>query len=57
VPGIGSPGGKRIPAILAQVMIDFIHSEQSLQTAIDNPRFYVERDFLFIEENIPPSTK
>lgn len=41
---IGSPGGNRIPQILAQVIIDNIKFKSNIQDAIDAPRIIFESD-------------
>jgi gamma-glutamyltranspeptidase / glutathione hydrolase len=47
--GIGTPGGKRIPIVLAQVLIQYLMFENSLQNSIDEPRFYIEGNTLYVE--------
>jgi len=51
--GIGSPGGKRIPMVISQVLIRHIMLNQSIQDAINSPRFYVENNKLFVENTFP----
>ncbi|ADC49386.1 capsule anchoring protein CapD [Alkalihalophilus pseudofirmus OF4] len=55
VMGIGTPGGRRIPQILTQVMISAMFDDISIQEALDQPRFIVEDDEIFIEEDMPDS--
>lgn len=40
--GLGSPGGRRIPTILGQVLVRWALHDQTLQEAIDAPRFHLE---------------
>lgn len=48
VMAIGSPGGGRIPTVLAQVMIKVLKNQENPQEAIDDPRFYVVgKDFYY----------
>lgn len=51
--GIGSPGGKRIPMVVAQVLIRHIMLNQPIQDAINSPRFYVEGNHLYVENSFP----
>nr|WP_233711337.1 gamma-glutamyltransferase [Lederbergia citrisecunda] len=48
--GIGTPGGKRIPMVLTQVIIRHLLLGESVQEAIDAPRFYVEDNVIYTEE-------
>jgi gamma-glutamyltranspeptidase / glutathione hydrolase len=48
--GIGSPGGRRIPNIVAQVLIRWAAWDQSLEDAVLAPRFHLERRTLEVEE-------
>lgn len=47
--GIGSPGGKRIPAVVSQVILRHFYFDVPLQEAIDHPRFYAEKDQIYVE--------
>lgn len=49
--GIGSPGGMRIPLMLTQVIVRFLENKESLQAAIDAPRFFYNEKKLYVEEN------
>jgi len=49
--GIGSPGGMRIPLMVTQVMVRFVENKESIQAAIDAPRFFYNENKLYIEEN------
>ncbi|WP_110114043.1 gamma-glutamyltransferase [Bacillus sp. CGMCC 1.16541] len=51
--GIGSPGGRRIPTVMAQVLSRHLYMEKSLEDAVDAPRFYGENGYLYIEEEFP----
>lgn len=50
--GIGSPGGKRIPMILSQVLLRHIVYGEELQEAIDAPRFIIEGNKIYVEETM-----
>ncbi|MFS0788295.1 gamma-glutamyltransferase [Shouchella sp. 1P09AA] len=50
--GIGSPGGRRIPQILMQVVANQVLYEDDLQEAIDEPRFILEDNTVFLENDI-----
>ncbi|SDI22026.1 gamma-glutamyltransferase 1 Threonine peptidase. MEROPS family T03 [Alteribacillus persepolensis] len=49
--GIGTPGGKRIPMVMAQVIIRQLLFGENMQTAINRPRFYVEEGTVHIEDS------
>lgn len=51
--GIGSPGGRRIPTMLAQVLIRWAGHSQTLADAVDAPRFHLEGHALEVEEAPP----
>ncbi len=55
--GIGSPGGRRIPAALSQVLYHFGVEELPLQEAVDKPRFYMENADVMIESQFTEETK
>jgi gamma-glutamyltranspeptidase/glutathione hydrolase len=42
IAAIGSPGGRRIPAALVQIIVRCIDFDESLQDAIDAPRLYTD---------------
>lgn len=48
--GIGTPGGKRIPAIMTQVLIRQLMYEDTLEEALEAPRFYAEGETIYVEE-------
>lgn len=50
--GIGSPGGRRIPVMIAQVLIAWADGHE-LQQAVDRPRFHLEGRRLQLEESVP----
>ena len=47
--GIGSPGGRRIPMMVAQVLIRWAGHGQDLQAATDAPRYHLESTRLEVE--------
>lgn len=50
--GLGSPGGRRIPMILGQVLVRWALHDQTLQEAVAAPRFHLEgRELQF--ESLP----
>jgi gamma-glutamyltranspeptidase/glutathione hydrolase len=53
---IGSPGGQRIPAVLAQVLIDILDFQMPLADALNAPRFCPVRQMLVVETRISEST-
>lgn len=53
--GIGSPGGERIPIMLAQVISDWTVNDASLEEAVKAPRFHLDGDDLIMEE--PPESE
>jgi gamma-glutamyltranspeptidase/glutathione hydrolase len=55
--GIGSPGGRRIPIVISQVLIRYLLHDLSLQEAIDAPRFYVEDRTVYLENEVPDKVK
>lgn len=51
--GIGSPGGKRIPMMMTQVLVRHLIFDQPIEEAINNePRFYIEDNDIFTEEEL-----
>lgn len=50
VMGIGSPGGERIPIMLAQVMTDWAGNGADLEKAVEAPRFHLEENALIMED-------
>ncbi|PFA86241.1 gamma-glutamyltransferase family protein [Bacillus cereus] len=51
--GIGSPGGNRIPQILALVLDKYFHRNSTLQNIVDESRFIFEKDYLYSETILP----
>lgn len=51
--GIGSPGGRRIPNIVAQVLTRWAAHGQTIDDAVVAPRFHLEGDTLEVEESPP----
>lgn len=47
--GIGTPGGERIPAIISQVIINYVYGQKKLQDAVITPRFFFEKNNLFLD--------
>lgn len=50
--GIGSPGGKRIPMVMTEVLTKYLLLDESLEDAIRDKRFYIENDDIFTEEEL-----
>nr|WP_255437556.1 gamma-glutamyltransferase [Thalassobacillus sp. CUG 92003] len=48
--GLGSPGGSRIPMILSQVLTKHLIFDEPLENTLEQPRFYIEDDSIFLEE-------
>ncbi|PTM58287.1 gamma-glutamyltransferase [Desmospora activa] len=57
--GIGSAGGRRIPAMVSQVLIRHLKYGESLEDAMKNPRSYVEieDDTVAMEREFPESVR
>jgi gamma-glutamyltranspeptidase / glutathione hydrolase len=51
--GIGTPGGSRIPMMLTEVLVRHLKFNESLQDAIDTPRFSVENNHIYTEIQYP----
>jgi gamma-glutamyltranspeptidase / glutathione hydrolase len=49
--GIGTPGGRRIPNIMAQVLVRWAAHGEGLEAAVLAPRFHLERQTLEVEES------
>ncbi|WP_373893270.1 gamma-glutamyltransferase family protein [Virgibacillus sp. CBA3643] len=60
--GIGSPGGRRIPFMLFETIMQYKHAfneddeRVSLQEAIKASRFYNEEEVIYVEEALPEET-
>jgi gamma-glutamyltranspeptidase / glutathione hydrolase len=50
--GIGSPGGRRIPNAVAQVIVRWAGHGEELEAAVQHPRFHMERERLLVEAPI-----
>ncbi|WP_146817370.1 gamma-glutamyltransferase [Halobacillus faecis] len=48
--GIGTPGGKRIPMVLTQVLTQNLLFNEPIEEAIQAPRFYIEDNNIFVEK-------
>lgn len=48
--GIGTPGGKRIPMMMSQVIVQHLMFGKDIQEAIDAPRFDIEGNEVNLEE-------
>ncbi|WP_096190074.1 gamma-glutamyltransferase [Evansella halocellulosilytica] len=53
--GIGSPGGDRVPAMMAQVLARHLYFDDSLEGAVDEKRFHGEGEYLYVEEDFNES--
>ena len=51
--GIGTPGGARIPVMLTEVLIRYLGFDESLETAIEAPRFSFENNKITTETRYP----
>jgi gamma-glutamyltranspeptidase / glutathione hydrolase len=54
--GLGSPGGKRIPKTLAHVIARWGAHGESLEAAVDAPRFHLEGSTLELERSLGNET-
>lgn len=50
--GIGSPGGKRIPMVMTEVLIRYLLFDEPLEAAVETKRFYIEDNDIFTETNL-----
>src|SRR5699024_11949228 len=50
--GIGSPGGKGIPAVMSEVLTRYLLIGCDWENAIDDSRFYIEDDKIYTEEEL-----
>ncbi|MCP3027611.1 gamma-glutamyltransferase family protein [Halobacillus sp. A5] len=48
--GIGTPGGKRIPMMITDVLTRHLLLDQPLEEVVEEPRFYVEEEEVIMEE-------
>ncbi len=51
--GIGSPGGRRIPSTMAQVLLRWALHDEDLDDAVEAPRFHLEARELHVEDTLP----
>ncbi len=51
--GIGSPGGRRIPPMVAQVLLRWALHGEDFEDAVEAPRFHLEARELHVEETLP----
>jgi len=49
--GIGSPGGKRIPLMITQVLERGLKNNVPWQEAVDATRFYNDQNLIYLEDN------
>ncbi|WP_230203704.1 gamma-glutamyltransferase family protein [Bacillus massiliigorillae] len=50
--GIGSPGGRRIPLMITEVLLRHLMFNESLQDSINQPRFFVEDNMVYTEKEL-----
>ncbi|WP_080873598.1 gamma-glutamyltransferase family protein [Oceanobacillus timonensis] len=50
--GIGSPGGKRIPMVMTQVLTKYLLFNEPFDEAIDDSRFYIEDNDILTETEL-----
>ncbi|MFG6147356.1 gamma-glutamyltransferase family protein [Halobacillus sp. B23F22_1] len=50
VMGIGTPGGKRIPMMITDVLTRHLLLDEPLEDVVEAPRFYVEEEEVIMEE-------
>lgn len=50
--GVGSPGGKRIPMVMTEVLVNYLLFDMKLQDAVDADRFYIEGDDINTETEL-----
>ncbi|RNA67749.1 gamma-glutamyltransferase [Alteribacter keqinensis] len=55
VVGIGSPGGNRVPSVMAQVLTRHLYFDEPWEDAVNAKRFYGESDILYVEEDFDES--
>ncbi|NEU30204.1 glycosyltransferase [bacterium LRH843] len=51
--GFGSPGGTRIPHVMAEVLTRHLYFDEPLEDAVDAPRFFGKEDMLYVEDDFP----
>ncbi|MRG27627.1 gamma-glutamyltransferase [Laceyella tengchongensis] len=55
--GIGSAGGRRITPVLTEVILRLLEYDMPMQTAINQPRFIVEGNVIYVERALPPEVE
>ncbi|MFD1452864.1 gamma-glutamyltransferase family protein [Oceanobacillus sojae] len=50
--GIGSPGGKRIPMVMTQVLVKYLMFNEPFDEAVEDNRFYIEGNDIFTETEL-----
>ncbi|WP_152658466.1 gamma-glutamyltransferase family protein [Oceanobacillus sp. CFH 90083] len=50
--GIGSPGGKRIPMVMTQVLVKHLIFNEPFEEAVEDDRFYIEGNDIFTETEL-----
>lgn len=55
--GIGSPGGARIPSVMAQVLARHFYLDESFEEAVRAKRFYGKGKYLYVEDGFPEEVK
>lgn len=50
--GIGTPGGKRIPAVMSDVLTRYLLLGDEWEDVMDDSRFYVEKDSIYTEAEL-----
>ncbi len=55
--GIGSPGGGRIPSVMAQVLARHFYLDESLEDAVKAKRFYGKDGYLYVEDGFSEEVK
>lgn len=55
--GIGSAGGRRITPMLTEVIVRALEYDMPLQAAIDQTRFLVEDNIIYVEKDLSAETK
>jgi len=53
---IGTPGGRRIPAFLVQVIVRYTDFGETIEKAVAAPRFWAENRRIYVERGVAPET-
>jgi len=51
---LGSPGGMRIASVLVEMIVQYVDHAETLESAVDAPRFHAETDTLYLESRFDP---